>query len=107
MSSLEDRQKWIIPALEEMKTLHETMNIQASDDEIIVSMQELPYDFTYVHFERFGWQIFLVPKERLIEDDFSHQLYFDLQKIADGYNAVQGITEKPEDVVFNAEVLYC
>lgn len=104
---MEERQKWILPALEEMKNLHESMSIQTSDDGILVSMQELPYDFTYVHFDRFGWQIFLVPKHRLVEDDFSHNLYSDLQQIADRYNSLQGITEKPEDVLFKDSIQFC
>jgi hypothetical protein len=101
MNEIQQQQIGIIPSIQELTAIHPEATYEVQERDILVHVEDLPYSFTFSYFERFGWQAFLVPKESLIEEDFSHILYEKLQSIATTYNKSMRIFEKPETALFS------
>lgn len=95
------QQMGILPSIHELTHNHPNASYEIQENDIMVYVEELPYSFTFSYFERFGWQAFLVPKEFIVEEDFSHNLYEELQSIATTYNESMRIYEKPELSLFS------
>lgn len=100
MDEKNQQQQGILPAIQELINAYPYMSYEVQERDILVHVEELPYSFSFSFFEQFGWQTFLMPKELLIEEDFSHELYEKLQSIANTYNESMNITEKPETSMF-------
>lgn len=102
MLNIENHKRRILPSIEQSLSSFSGTNISFIENDIHIDIEELPYSFSFSFFQRFGWQVFLVPKKSIIEEDFSHELYEILQAVANTYNENIKITEKPEQVLFSA-----
>lgn len=101
LNEIQQQQQGILPFIQELVLQHENATYEVTERDIQVDIPTLPYGFSYAFFERFGWQAFLVPKSKLIEENFSNELYVKLQDIATNYNQTMRFEESPELHLFS------